>query len=184
MSMTYMAFVSSDVLNQISSLNEQPNPDQTMQDQPSMRSDNKSLPSLNPLYPTITQHPINPTSLTTMPPTTISNPIGTTPTHLSPSQMGIIPAHPAVLPPSSYDSGAWFVKFDDVALQGWVPPPTRGAEYEMLGPDEFMDDTPFMYPNGMVNAEMLSLWSDASATFSGEEWDAYIANISQTLPFK
>jgi hypothetical protein len=28
-----------------------------------------------------------------------------------------------------------------------------------------MDDTPFMFPNGMVNAEMISLWSEASATF-------------------
>ena len=162
-----MTFFSSDLLNQISSLNEQPSPDQTMQDLSSMKSGNESLPASNSLYPTITPQPINPTSLTTMLPAPICKPIGTTPSlnNLSPSQIGIVPAHPAVLPPSNYDGGGWYVKFNDVALEGWVPPPTRGAEYEMMAPDEFMDDTPFMYPNGMVNAEMLSLWSEASATF-------------------
>ena len=96
------------------------------------------------LYPTITSHLINPTSLLTMPPAPISKPTGTSPgfNNLSLSQMGIIPADPVVLP-----------KFNDVALQEWVPPPTRVAEYEMVGPDEFMDDTPFMYPNGTVNAD-------------------------------
>ena len=94
-------------------------------------------------------------------------PIGTTPgfNNLSPSQMDALPAHP--VPPSNHDGGAWsrYVKFDDVALHGWVPPPTRGSEYEMMRPDEFMDDKPFIYLNEMVNAEMLSLWSDAPATF-------------------
>lgn len=167
MSIGCMTFFSSDVLSQISSSNEQPNPDQTMQDFSSMKSGNENLPASNSLYPTITPQPINPTSLTTMPPASISKPIGTTPgfNNHSPSHMGILPAHPAVLPSSNYDGGAWYVKFNDVALEGWVPPPTRGAEYEMTGPDEFMDDTPFMYPNGMVNTEMLSLWSNASATF-------------------
>ena len=162
-----MTFFSSDLLNQISSLNEQPSPDQTMQDLSSMKSGNESLPASNSLYPTITPQPINPTNLTTMPPALICKSIETTPSlnDLSPSQIGIVPTHPAVLPPSNYDGGGWYVKFNDVALEGWVPPPTRGAEYEMMAPDEFMDDTPFMYPNGMVNAEMLSLWSEASATF-------------------
>ena len=157
-----MTFFSSDLLKQISSLNEQPCPDQTMQDLSSMKSGNESLPASNPLYPTIIPQPINPRNLTTMPPAPICKPIGSTPglNNPSPSQMGNVPARPAVLPPSNYDSGGWYVKFNDVPLQGWVPP-----EYEMMGPDEFMDDTPFMYPNGMVNAEMLSLWSEASATF-------------------
>lgn len=160
-----MTIFSSDLLNQISSLNEQPNPDQTMQDLFSMKSGNERHPALNSLYPSIIPQPINSTSLTNMPPAPINKLIGTTPgfNNFSPSQMGTLPAHP--VPPSNYDGGAWYVKFNDVALQGWVPPPTRGSEYEMMGPDEFMDDTPFMYPNGMVNAEMLSLWSDASATF-------------------
>jgi hypothetical protein len=138
-----------------------------MQDLSSMKSDNESLPALNSLYPTIIPQPISPTSLISIPPVPIGKSIGTTPgfNNLSPSQIGTLPAHLAALPPSNYDGGAWYVKFNDVALQGWVPPPTRGAEYEMMGPDEFMDDTPFMSPNGVVNAEMLSLWSDASATF-------------------
>ena len=159
-----MTFFSSDLLNQISSLNEQPSSDQTMQDLSSMKPGNESLPASNSLYPTITLHP---TSLSTMPPAPISKPTGTTSgfNNFSLSQMGILPADPVVLPPSNYDAEAWYVKFNDVALQGWVPPPTRGAEYEMAGPDEFMDDSLFMSPNGTVNAEMLSLWSNASATF-------------------
>ena len=133
-----------------------------MQDLSSMKSGKESLRASNLLYPTIAPHSISPTSLTTMRPA----PIGTTGfNNLSPSQIGIFPAHPAVHPPSNYDGGGWYVKFNDVGLEGWVPPPTRGAEHEMMGPDEFMDDTPFMHPNGTVNAEMLSLWSDASATF-------------------
>jgi len=166
-----MTFFSSDILKQISSLNEQPSPDQTMQGLPLMKSGNESLPVSNSLYPTITPQPINPgpPSLTTMPPASVSKPIGTTPglNNFSPSQMGIVAAHPAVLPQSNYDGGGWYVKFNDVGLQGWVPPPTRGAEYEMMATasDEFMDDTPFMHPNGIVNSEMLSLWSEASATF-------------------
>ena len=161
-------FVSSDLLKEIGSLNEEPRPDQTMQDLSSMKSSNESLPASNSVYPSNTPQPINPPSLTTMPPAPICKPIGTTPglNNLLPSQMGIVLANPAVLPPSIYDGGGWYVDFNDVALQGWVPPsPTRGAECEMMAPDKFMDDSPFMYPNGMVNAEMLLLWSEASATF-------------------
>jgi hypothetical protein len=163
-----MTFFSSDLLTQISSLNEQPSPDRTMQDLSSMKSGNESLPVSNSHNPTITPQPINPplASLTTTPHAEICMPIRTTPglNNLSPSQMGIIPANPAVLPSSNYDGEGWYVKLND-ALQGWVPPPARVAEYEMMAPDEFMDDTPFMFPNGIVNAEMQSLWSEASATF-------------------
>ena len=162
-----MNFLSSDLLKEISSLNEQPSPDQTMQDLSSMKPVNERLPASNSVYPTIAPQPTNPPSMTTMPPAPICKPIGATPGHnnLLPSQMDIVLANPAVLPPSNYDGGGWYVNFNDVALQGWVAPPTRGGECEMMAPDEFMDDTPFMYQNGMVNAEMLSLWSKASATF-------------------
>jgi hypothetical protein len=161
-----MTFFSSDLLKEIGSLNEHPSPDQTMQDDSSVESGKESLPASNSVYPTIIPQPINPPSLTTLPPAPICKPIRTTPglNNLLPSQMGSVLANPAVPPPSNYDGGGWYVKFNDAALQGWVPPP-RGAEYEMMAPDEFMDDTPIMYPNGMVNAEMLSLWSEASATF-------------------
>ena len=190
-----MTFFSSDLLKEIGSFNEQPRPDQTMQDLSSMKSGNGSLPAPKSVYPTITPQPINPPCFTTMPPAPICKPIGTTP--------GIVLANPATLPPSNYDGGGWYVNFNDVTLQEWVPFPTRGAECEMMAPYEFMDDTPFMYQNGMVNTEMLSLWSEVSATFryvtsfrqhrqypelqsrfSGAEWDTYIANISQTLPIK
>jgi hypothetical protein len=158
-----MTFFSSDLLKEIGSLNEQPRPDQTMQDLSSMKSGNKNPSASNSVY---TPQPVNPPNLTTMPPAPICKPTGTTPglNNLLPSQMGIVPANPAVFPPSNfYDDGGWYAKFNDVALQGWVPP--RGVEYEMMDADELMEDTPFMYPNGMVNAEMLSLWSEASATF-------------------
>ena len=160
-----MNFFSSDLLKEISSLNEQPSPDQAMQDLSSMKPGNESLSASNSVYPTIAPQPINPPSMTTLPPAPICKPIRTTPGHnnLLPSQMGAF-ANPAVLPPSNYDGGVC-VNFNDVALQGWVAPPTRGGECEMMAPDEFMDDTSFMHPNGMVNAEMLSLWSEVSATF-------------------
>jgi hypothetical protein len=153
----------SDILKQIISFNEQPSPDQTMQDLSSMKSSNESLVP-NSHHPATTPQPINPPSLTAMPPAPICKPIGMTPglNNFSPSQ---IPANPAVFPPSNHGGEGWYVKFDDVALQGWIPSPTRGAESGMMGSDEFMDDTPFMFPNGMVNAEMISLWSEASATF-------------------
>ena len=95
----------------------------------------------------------------------ISKPIRTTPgfINLSPSQMGALPAHP--VPPSNYDGRAWsrYIKFNDVTLQGRVPPPTRASDYEMMGPDEFIDDTPFMYPNAEMQSE--SLWWDTPSTF-------------------
>ena len=136
-----------------------------MQDLFSMKSGSESLPVSNSVYPTITPQPVNPPSFTAMPPAPICKPIGTTSGLNIPSQMGIGSANPVVLPPSNYDGGGYNVDFNDVALHGWVPSPTRGAEYDMMGPDEFMDDTPIMYPNRMANAEMLSLWSEVSATF-------------------
>lgn len=76
--------------------------------------------------------------------------------------MGIVHANSAVLPTSNYDVGGWYV---DLASQGWASPPTKATEYDMMASDEFMDDTPLLHSNGMVNAEMLSLWEQASATF-------------------
>jgi len=168
-----------DLLKEIGSLNEQPRPiaDQTIRDLP---SGNEGLPVLNSAYP-----PRPAPSMTTMPPAPICNRTGATTCDLDkllPSQMGIIHANPAVLPTANYDGRpGWYVNFNDVASQGWAPSSARGTDYEMVASDELMDDAPFIYPNGIVNAEMLSLWSEASATFSGEEWDSYIANISQTL---
>ena len=162
-----MTFFSSDILKQIISFNEQPSPDQTMQDLCSMKSSNESPLVPNSQHPTTTPQPINPPSLTAMPPAPTCKPIRMTPglNNFSSSQIGFIPANPAFFPQSNCDGEGRYVKFDDVALQGWIPPPTRGAESRMMAPDEFMDDTPFMFSNGMVNAEMLSLWSEASATF-------------------
>ena len=167
MSMGCMTFLSSDLLKEAGSLDEQPRPDQTMQDLSPMKSGNGSLPASNSVYPTIAPQSINPPCFTTMPPAPIRKPIGTTPSlnNLLPSQTGTVFSNPTALPPSNYDGGEWYVNFNNAALQGWVPPPTKGAECEMMAPYEIMDDSPFMYQNGMVNTEMLSLWSEVSATF-------------------
>jgi hypothetical protein len=165
-----ITFFSSDLLKEISSLNEQPGPtaDQTMYDPSSMKSGNESRPVSNSAYPAITPRSINLPNSATMPPAPIGKPIGATTRNdwglndLLPSQTGIVHANPAVVLTSNYDVGGWY---NDVPSQGWAPPSTRGVEYEMMASDELMDDTPFMYPNGMVNAEMLSLWAEASATF-------------------
>jgi len=162
-----------DMLKEIGSLNEQRRPiaDQTMRNLSSMKSGNEDLPVLNSAYP---PPPVILPNMTTIPPAPMCNSTGAT------FQHDWDHANPAVLPTANYDGGpGWYDNFNDVASQGWAPPSARGVEYEMV--DELMDDAPLMYPNGIVNAEMLSLWSEASATFSGEEWDAYISNISQTL---
>lgn len=141
-----MVFISSDIAKEIGSLNEQPG-DQTMRDVPPAAS--------NPTY----------TEMTTMLPAPVSDPIGAMTGNdwglnsLLPSQMGTIYANPEVLP---YE-GAWYVNFNNVVSQGWALPSGKGVDFEMIESDQIMGD--IMYPNGMVTAEMLSLWSDASATF-------------------
>ncbi|KAF8813792.1 hypothetical protein BYT27DRAFT_7180557 [Phlegmacium glaucopus] len=168
-----------DILKEISSLNEQPGPtvgDQTM----STKSDNLVSNSTNLR---ITPQPAILPNMTTMPPAPNYNSIGATTdndwglNNLLPSQMGIIHATPAA---TNYDGGR-YVNFNDVASQGWAAPSARCGELEMIMSDEFMVDLSLMYPNGMVDVEMLPLWSEAPATFSGEEWDTYIANLSQTF---
>lgn len=155
-----MTFIFSDLLKEIGSLNEQPRPiaDQTV---PNLPLGNEGPPVLNLAYP-----PRPAPDMTPMPPAPIFNRTGATTYDLDkllPSQMGIIHANPAVLPTTNYDGRpGWYVNFNDVASQGWAP---RGTDYEMVASDELMDDAPFIYPNGIVNAEMLSLWSEASATF-------------------
>jgi len=166
-----------DILKEIGSLNEQPGPnaDHTMSDLSSMKSGHQGLPVSNAPRTSM---------LPNMTAVQICSPIGATTendwglnNHLQ-SQMGITQANPAVFAVAGYDDRRYVN--NDVASQGWVPPSVKGGQFEMFV-DEFMDDAPPMYQDGMISADMLSLWSDASAAFSGEEWDAYIANISQTL---
>ena len=169
MSIRCMTLTYSDMLKKISSLNE-PVLDQPMRDSfSSMKSTNGGPPISNSAYPTPT--PILP-NVAPMLPAPIFNPNEATTrndlgfTNPFSSQMDIFDANPAVLPTTNYDDNlGWYVNFNDVASQGCASLSAKGAEYEMTASDELMDDAPLMYPNGMVNAEMLSLWSEASAAF-------------------
>jgi len=170
MSIGCMIVVSSDILKEISSLNEQAGPtvaaDQTMRDSLT-KSDNQSFPVSNSTYPTITSQPAILSNITTslapnysqIEPTTENN-WGLNNLSLS----GILNANPAVLPAANYDGGL-YVNSNDAASQGWPLPSARGDEFDMIMSDGFMDNVSLMYPNGVVNAEMLSLWSEASAAF-------------------
>ena len=162
-SIAHIIFISSDILKEIGSLNEQPGPNanhHTISDQSSMKSGHQDLPVSN--APRTAMLP-NMTAVQTCSPigTTTENAWGLN-NHLQ-SQMGITQANPAVFAVAGYDDRR-YVNYNDVASQAWVPPSVKGGQFEMFT-DEFMDDAPPMYQDEMISADMLSLWSDASAAF-------------------
>ena len=153
MSVGHLAFASSDILKEISSLNKGPGAIAN----PTMSSMKSGLSLSNSLYPTTTPRTIISPN---MAPTPIYNPIGVTAGNdwglndLLPSQMGTIQTNPVfpVVGPNDVNFGS----------RGWTPPSARSGE---SASEEFVD-APLMYPNsGMINTEMLSLWSEASASF-------------------